>query len=197
LVHGLENLPQERRACVLVSNHASYLDSCVLSAALPRPLAFVAKAELEGQFVSRIFLRRSGAHFVERFEKEKAIEDARRIARALSAPSAMVYFPEGTITRMAGLLPFHMGAFTAAAEAGVPVVPIAIRGTRSILRSGSAYPRRGTISVVVGPPIETGACPPDQADAVWARALELRAKARAFILHHCGEPDLESEHSPL
>ena len=77
------------------------------------------------------------------------------------------------------------------------VVPIAIRGTRSILRSGSAYPRRGAISVVVGPPIETDAGAPDQADAVWTGALDLRAKARAFILHHCGEPDLEGERSPM
>ena len=196
-VHGIENLPAADRACVLVSNHASYLDGCVLSAALPRPLAFVVKAELEGQFVPRIFLRRSGAHFVERFDKEKGIEDAHRIARALSAPPAIVYFPEGTFTRIPGLFPFHMGAFTAAAEAGVPVVPIAIRGTRSILRSGSAYPRRGAISVVVGPPIETDAGAPDQADAVWTGALDLRAKARAFILHHCGEPDLEGERSPM
>ncbi|MDP6805465.1 MAG: lysophospholipid acyltransferase family protein [Rhodospirillales bacterium] len=196
-VHGIENLPEDRRVCVLVSNHASYLDGCVLSAALQRPLAFVAKAELEGQFVAGIFLRRPGAHFVERFEKEKGIEDARRIAQALSAPSAIVYFPEGTLTRIPGLLPFHMGAFTAAAEAGVPVIPIAIRGTRSVLRSESAYPRRGAISVVVGPPIETGARTPDQADAVWTRALDLRAKARAFILQHCGEPDLEGEQSPL
>ena len=196
-VHGLENLPAGGRACVLVSNHASYLDGCVLSAALPRPLAFVAKAELERQFIAGIFLRKSGAHFVERFEKEKGIEDARRVARALSVLSAIVYFPEGTLTRIPGLLPFHMGAFTAAAEAGVPVVPIAIRGMRSILRSGSAYPRRGAISVVVGPAIEIDASAPDRTDTVWAGALDLRAKARAFIVQHCGEPDLEGEQSPV
>jgi 1-acyl-sn-glycerol-3-phosphate acyltransferase len=90
-----------------------------------------------------------------------------------------------------------MGAFTAAAEAGVPVVPIAIRGMRSILRSGSAYPRRGAISVVVGPAIEIDASAPDRTDTVWAGALDLRAKARAFIVQHCGEPDLEGEQSPV
>lgn len=90
-----------------------------------------------------------------------------------------------------------MGAFLAAAEARVPVIPIAIRGTRSILRSGSGYPRRGTISVVVGPPIDDFVHKFDKDGNTWRKALDLRAKSRAFILHHCGEPDLVHEKSPI
>ena len=84
---------------------------------------------------------------------------------------------------MPGLLPFRMGAFLAAAQAGAPIVPVTIRGTRSILRAGSWFPRRGRLEVIVEPPI-----PPDGAD--WAAAVRLRDAARAAILRHCGEPDL-------
>ena len=76
-----------------------------------------------------------------------------------------------------------MGAFVAAAEAGVPILPVAIRGTRSILRPDHWFPRRGGISVTIGRPIM-----PRAAD--WAAALQLRDAARAQILRHCGEPDL-------
>jgi 1-acyl-sn-glycerol-3-phosphate acyltransferase len=104
-----------------------------------------------------------------------------------------MFFPEGTFTRTPGLLPFHMGAFVAAAEAGVPVVPIALRGTRSILRSGSWFPRRGSISIQIGRPIE-----PDPAETdAWSRALKLRDLSRQHILRHCGEPDLTQERPPI
>jgi len=70
-----------------------------------------------------------------------------------------------------------------AAEAGVPIVPVTIRGTRSILRPDQWFPRRGTVAVTIGTP-----APPEGAD--WAAAIRLRDAARAEILRHCGEPDL-------
>jgi 1-acyl-sn-glycerol-3-phosphate acyltransferase len=87
---------------------------------------------------------------------------------------------------MPGLLGFRLGAFLAAAQAGVPVVPVAIRGTRSILRGGQWRPRRGEISVDIGAPIR-----PDGGD--FAAAVRLRDAARAFVLAHCREPDLVHE----
>jgi 1-acyl-sn-glycerol-3-phosphate acyltransferase len=91
---------------------------------------------------------------------------------------------------MPGLAPFHMGAFVVAAEAGVPVVPITIRGTRSVLRPDHWFPRRGTISATMGRPILPGA-------ADWAAALQLRDAVRAEILQHCGEPDLAAHPGPI
>jgi 1-acyl-sn-glycerol-3-phosphate acyltransferase len=76
-----------------------------------------------------------------------------------------------------------MGAFMVAAQSGTPVVPVALRGTRSILRDGSWFPRRGTVSVVIGEPVA-----PQGTD--WAAARVLHDAARAHILQWCGEPDL-------
>jgi 1-acyl-sn-glycerol-3-phosphate acyltransferase len=109
---------------------------------------------LKKSLLARVFLKRIGAEYAERFDKQKGVEDARRIASTAREDRNLLYFAEGTFTRIPGLRPFHMGAFEAAVEAKVPVVPVAIRGTRSMLRDVSLFPRRGTITVTIGKPIE-------------------------------------------
>ena len=188
-VEKVEQLPQGQ-ACVIVTNHASYLDGVMLVAALPIEFAFVAKAELGRQFIPRRFLRRIGAVFVERFDKQRGVADARRTLQTVQAGRSVLFFSEGTFTRMPGLLPFQMGAFVAAAEAGVPVVPVTIRGTRSLLRDASWFPRRGMVRVIVAAPIL-----PEGTD--WAAAVKLRNATRAALLVHLGEPDLVHETSPV
>ncbi|QSA98900.1 AMP-binding protein [Methylococcus sp. EFPC2] len=189
-VVGLENLPKPGEAFVLVSNHASYLDAYVLIAAIPRTMGFVAKAELGRDKRLGLALTRIGAEFVERFEAEKGADDARRLAGILRRGRTLAYFAEGTFTRMPGLRPFHLGAFTAAVETGVPVIPVALRGTRAMLRGDTWFPRPGAIAVTLGKPIDTTALCASAGDP-WQASLLLRDAARARILRHCGEPDLE------
>jgi len=74
------------------------------------------------------------------------------------------------------------------------VVPITIRGTRSILRSESGYPRRGAITVVISKPLDPRES--KTADA-WTASVQLRDAVRLDILRHCGEPDLGHEDSPF
>jgi 1-acyl-sn-glycerol-3-phosphate acyltransferase len=137
-------------------------------------------------------LKRIHTLFVERFDTQQAIADAARVADASGSGRAVLFFPEGTFTRSPGLLPFHMGAFAAAATTKTPIVPIVIRGTRSMLRAASWFPRPGRISVRIGAPIDPrhygGAAEDD-----WALALKLRAAAREYMLHHYGEPDLSGD----
>lgn len=172
-------------ACVVVVNHASYLDGLVLVSALPRPVGFVAKQELRANLFARVFLTRLGCLFVERFDRVRGAEDAQLVTERLRRGDAMAIFPEGTLHRMPGLLPFHLGAFLAAVEAGVPLVPVTLRGTRSILRDQSLFPRRGRIRVQVGEPLTA------RGDgSPWDRAIDLRSRARAEMLRYCGEPDL-------
>ncbi|MDH4234585.1 MAG: 1-acyl-sn-glycerol-3-phosphate acyltransferase, partial [Gallionella sp.] len=188
LVHGLENLTPGT-PCVLVSNHASYLDGIVLVAALPGKLSsagyfsFVAKRELLDSFISRTYLQRIGSDFVERFESQRSLEDMKQVAISLQSGRSPIFFPEGTFSRIPGLMPFRMGAFVVAAEAGAHVVPVSIRGTRSMLRDGHWFPRRGIITVTIGKPI----APEGKG---WAAAIRLRNSARAEISLRCGEPDL-------
>ena len=169
--------------CVFVANHASYLDGAVLIAALPGNFAFVAKGELAQQFFAGRFLRGIGATFVERFDTVRSVADARTSAEIARQGRSLAFFPEGTFTRMPGLLTFHMGAFAVAAEADLPVVPITVLGTRSLLRADSWLPRRTPVHVIIGEAIRPQG-------ETWPAAVALRDSARAQILQRLGEPDL-------
>ncbi|HEC15902.1 MAG TPA: acyl-phosphate glycerol 3-phosphate acyltransferase [Sedimenticola sp.] len=187
-VEGGENLPPDA-ACILVANHASYIDGIALVAALPISNRFVVKAELKSNFIARVFLQRLESEFVERFDKQRGLEDARRLGERAHAGHPLLFFPEGTFTDSPGLLPFRMGAFAAAVEARIPVVPIAIRGSRSLLRGDSWLPSRGMLRITIGEPIHP-------AGSGWEAAIRLRDEARAVILDHCGEPDRGHDSPP-
>jgi 1-acyl-sn-glycerol-3-phosphate acyltransferase len=176
--------------CVVIANHASYLDGLLLVAALRRPLAFVAKRELGEQFVAGYFLRGLGAEFVERFEVARSVDDARRLTALARSGKTLAFFPEGTFTRAAGLRPFYMGAFLAAADSRLPLVPVAIRGSRAVLRDGGWFPRRGAIAVTIDQPLQPQG-------SGWDAARALRDQARAEILRHCGEHDLLEQDSAI
>ncbi|HEU5303237.1 MAG TPA: 1-acyl-sn-glycerol-3-phosphate acyltransferase, partial [Gemmatimonadales bacterium] len=167
---------------IIAANHSSYLDGLVLAAVTPGEPAFIAKKELERQFFAGRFLKALGALFVDRADPEGGVEDTNRARAAARAGSMLVFFPEGTFTRAPGLLAFRLGAFVIAAREHLPVVPVVVRGTRSIIRGDQWFPRRGAVSVRVGSPIV-----PDGTD--FTAAIRLRDKVRAAILAHCGEPD--------
>ena len=167
---------------VIVSNHASYLDGLVLAATIPGEPAFIAKKELEPQFFAGPFLRRLGAQFVDRMDPEGGVEDVNKALEAAKAGRMLVFLPEGTFTRAPGLLPFRLGAFVIAARQHLGVLPLTLRGTRSILRSHQWFPRRGVVSVRIGSLFSA-----DGSD--FAAAIRLRDKVRAEILANCGEPD--------
>jgi acyl carrier protein len=184
VVRGLENLPGPGAGpVVLASNHTSYLDGAVLLATLEwRGYTFVAKSELRENFLTRIFVGGLGSEFVERFDVQKSAEHADALVQAAQRGKSLIIFPEGTLVRHTGLMPFRAGAFQVAAQAGIPVVPVSLRGVRSVLRDGTWYPRRSPIAITFGAPIE-----PEGSD--WNATLRLRDRARAEILKYCGEPD--------
>lgn len=182
-VSGLEHLPEG--ACVLVANHASILDGMVLAAALPGPLVFPVVGDLASGPVTGPFLRRLGAAFVDRTDRKEAAALAGSLLERVKAGAVLAFFPEGTMSRVPGLHPFRMGAFMIGADAQVPVVPVAIKGTGDVLRGDRRFPRHHPIEVMVSPPISS-----DQTG--WPGAVELRDAARAALLASTGEADLES-----
>jgi 1-acyl-sn-glycerol-3-phosphate acyltransferase len=171
--------------CVVVANHASYLDGVVLKAALPARFSFVIKKEVSRVPLAGFVLRRIGSEFVDRFNRHAGGMDARRLFKAAETGQALAFFPEGTFLAEPGLGKFHTGAFAIAARAELPIVPIAIRGTRRILPSGRILPRPGRIHIQVLPPLAplTGVDPA-------AATSQLRDQSRARILAALDEPDL-------
>jgi 1-acyl-sn-glycerol-3-phosphate acyltransferase len=180
---GIAALPET--AHVLLVNHCSYVDALVLYAALPPRLGhiFVAKREFVEQPAMHAFLRGLGTLFVERFEASKSAQDVEEIVAALRRGAKLVIFPEGTFSREAGLKPFRMGAFVAAARADVPMVVAGLRGTRLVLRDRTWMPRFGQMHFEVGKEFLPGG-------SDWTAAVRLRDATRSEMLRLCGEHDL-------
>jgi 1-acyl-sn-glycerol-3-phosphate acyltransferase len=187
-VRGLERLPDDQ--CVVVSNHASYIDGIVFTAALPPRFGFVIKREMNNVPLAGLLLRRLGSEFVERFNRNRGASDARRVLRNAVSGNSLVFFPEGTFTREPGLLKFHSGAFMMAARAGCPVVPATVKGTRVALSPKGGLPRPGRIFVEILAPVTA------TAGTAEAAAMELRDQARDSILRELGEPDLGGAEEP-
>jgi fatty-acyl-CoA synthase len=180
---GLPRLPL-RGPLVLASNHASYADVAALLALLPTDFLFVAKREVLGYPLIGAFVRRCRHLTVDRWDALQSVADADLVARALRAGERVLFFPEGTFVAATGLRPFRLGAFAAAAAAGVPVLPLALRGTRHVLRGDWGLPRPGPISLWVGEPIE-----PEGTD--MASLVRLRVRVADTIAARCGEPRLD------
>jgi len=180
-VHGIDNLPAEH--CIVVANHASNLDGILLNGYLPSRFSFVIKGEMRDIPIAFFLLRRSGSKFVERNEISGSSRDARQIVKAAVDGESLGFFPEGTFIKQPGVGRFRAGAFVAAIKGGLPVVPIAISGTRDMLPSGLLLPRRTDLTIDILPAI----APEDEN---FANSKALAEMARQRILAVLDEPDL-------
>lgn len=180
-IRGLENLPTD--SCVVVANHASYVDGILLRAFLPARFGIVIKGEMRNIPVVHFFLRRSGAKFVERYEATGSSRDARQIVKAALGGESLAVFPEGTFHLQPGIHRFRAGAFVAAIKGKMPVVPVALSGTREMMPSKRMMPRNTELTMDILPAIT-----PD--DDAFAKSSMLAGAARQQILGALDEPDL-------
>ena len=120
-VQGIEHLP--RVPCVVVANHASYIDGIVAMAALPPEFAFVIKKEMVRVPLASLLLRRLGSQFVERFDRHKGASDARRVWKLAASGQSLVFFPEGTFDATRQIGKFLGGAFATAERSQMPSSP--------------------------------------------------------------------------
>ncbi len=182
-INGLENI-QTGQSDILVANHCSYLDAYLLLATLPIPFRFVAKAELSRQPLITNLLQRLGVVFVERSELKQSISDINDIKQI---EESLLFFPEGTFSRVPGLGQFHLGAFISAINNNKSVIPISISGTRDMLRSDSWFPRKTKLYINILPATQAD----NQLSDEWQQANGLKNKVRKQILDSSHEPDLQ------
>ena len=183
-VKGRENLP--RTPCIVVSNHASYYDGLLMTAALPPDFCFVIQHGVANWPYAGAVLKRMAHLFVNRENARAGAMQTRQMFKVLQQGQSLAIFVEGTFKAEAALLPFKNGAFLLARKAGVPVVPVAIRGSRRLLGGGSWRLRWSWIDVEIGQPIVSD-----------LDVATLRDAARAQILSMCGEPDLQPPAAPI
>jgi 1-acyl-sn-glycerol-3-phosphate acyltransferase len=153
VVEGRENLPDG--AVVYMPNHQSNFDILALFAGIPRQFRWLAKEELFHIPLFGLTMRRAGYIPVDRSNRKKSVESMRHAIERISQGTSVVIFPEGTRSPDGHLKDFKVGSFTLAIQAGVPVVPIAITGTRDVMPKHSRWIRGGRVTVTIFPPVAT------------------------------------------
>ena len=179
----------EDRGQVLVSNHQSWFDVFALAASLPVRFSFVGKKELSSVPVLGQAWEKVGHIAIDRSDQKAAIASLERVNEQFRAGRTIIMFPEGTRSPTGELTRFKKGAFVMAIKSQVPVVPVAVTGTRAIMRKGDWVIWPGTATVRVGKPISTEGLTPRDRNRLTREASE--AVARLM----CEKPEAECPQS--
>jgi 1-acyl-sn-glycerol-3-phosphate acyltransferase len=151
-VQGIENV-KTGASYVLCVNHQSHMDIPIVLAALPFQFRFAAKKQLFRYPFLGWHLRRSGHVPIDRENPHAAVKSLREAADAVRHGTPVVIFPEGGTSRDGTIKPFKGGGFMLATKSEAPVVPITIRGSRTVLMPKTYHVRGGPVDVIVGEPI--------------------------------------------
>jgi 1-acyl-sn-glycerol-3-phosphate acyltransferase len=153
-VRGLELL-DPKQTYVFVSNHRSYLDTAAMFVFTGRRIGLLAKKELLKVPVLGVGMGFVNVMAIDRTNRESAIRTTEAAARRIQSGVSFAVFVEGTRAKPGELLPFKKGAFYMAREAGVPVVPVAIKNSDVLMGKGTGEARSGSIEMVLLPPVKT------------------------------------------
>jgi 1-acyl-sn-glycerol-3-phosphate acyltransferase len=159
-VEGLEKIATDRNY-VFVSNHLSYMDTPVFLANIPVQFRFLAKRGLFQVPFLGWHLKRAGHIPVPRGDARAAVKMMNTAAQMVRERGiSLLIFPEGGRSRDGSLGEFKEGGAYIAIQAGVPLVPVALMGTRDVLPFGSGHIQRGNVTMRIGDPIPTDQASP-------------------------------------
>jgi 1-acyl-sn-glycerol-3-phosphate acyltransferase len=186
-VRGLDRLTPGA-TYVFVANHQSIYDIPVLFASLPFQLRIIAKASL-GRFPFLGWhLSRTGHMLVDRRRPDRA----GIYAWARSLPErglSLIVFPEGTRSRDGLVAPFKGGSLVPAVQAGLPIVPLSIVGSRHVMTKGQLTTRPGDVTLIVHDPVPTAAVAEPGPEAMRALAARIRDLVRPPVDAEADAPD--------
>ncbi len=154
VVKGEEHLWSKRPA-VFIFNHQSSADMFIVSKLIRKNATGIAKKELKTMPIIGQLMMASGVIFIDRKNREKAIEAMKPAVEALKNGTSIIIFPEGTRSKDYNLGAFKKGAFHLAMQAKVPIVPVVIRNAHDAMPRGTNFFRSAAIEVKVLPPIST------------------------------------------
>ncbi len=171
---------RDGQAYVIVSNHESDWDPPSLIAALPDLLVrFIVKQQIMAIPIFGHALRLTGNVTVERNHAQRDVERIRQGMEERPHEVSMLFFAEGTRTRDGSLGAFKMGAFATAISNGLPILPVAIAGTRHIWPPGFVRVRKGKVVLAIGEPIPVKGLDRADRDRLRDQTCEAIAKMRA------------------
>ena len=160
-VRGREFL-DPNQTYVFISNHRSYLDTATLFAYLGRRIGLLAKKELLKVPILGYGMGYVNVMAIDRSNRERALQTTAAATEKIRSGVSFGVFAEGTRARPGQLLRFKKGAFYMAMQAGVPVVPVAMKNTDYLMGKGTGGSRPGTIEMVILPPIATSQLSTDE-----------------------------------
>ena len=153
-IRGLSNIDRQK-TYIFIPNHLSFFDIFSLLASLSVDFKFILKKELMRIPVLSWSIKRAGYISIDRSSPAKARRTFKRAVDRIKSGTSLVMFAEGTRGYDGHLQPLKRGAFQLAIASGVPVVPVAIKGTKEIMPKGSFMIRKGSIVIQLEKPIET------------------------------------------
>lgn len=153
-VKGLSNIDLSR-SYIYMPNHQSNFDIPVLLAHLPVQFRWLAKAELFKIPIFGFAMKRAGYISIDRSKGRSALKSLKKAAEVISSGVSVVIFPEGTRSGDGEILPFKQGGFIIAVDSGVPIAPVVIRGTGSIMPKDRIRIKPGSVVMEIKKPIET------------------------------------------
>ncbi len=178
VVKGEENLWAQRPA-VFIFNHQSSADLFIGAKLLRKDIRAIAKQELRFTPIGPMLMA-AGVVFIDRKNRNKAIEAMKPAVEALQNGMSIAIAPEGTRSYDYDLGKFKKGAFHLAMQARVPIVPMIIRNAHDVMPRGSSLVRSRAVEVIVLPPISTDDWKVETID-------EHVSAVRALFLHELGQ----------
>lgn len=170
-----------RRPYVVVANHESFVDILLISH-LPMEMKWLSKQTFFKFPLVGWMMRLAGDIPLRRGERESAIEALRQCADRLDKKVSVMIFPEGTRSKNGDLGAFKDGAFSTAIEAGVPILPLVVHGTRTALRKHDWRLGRSEAVVRVLEPVPTDGLGPDDVAALRERVRTMIADELATLV---------------
>ncbi|RPH48702.1 MAG: 1-acyl-sn-glycerol-3-phosphate acyltransferase [Desulfobacteraceae bacterium] len=153
-VRGLSNI-DPAKSYVYMSNHQSNYDIPVLLGHLPVQFRWLAKVELFRIPLFGYAMKRAGYICIDRSNRESAFESLNMAAGIIRNGVSVMIFPEGTRSRDGNIGSFKKGGFVLAIESGVPILPIIIRGTFSVMPKSRFLIKPGKVTLEILKPVET------------------------------------------
>jgi 1-acyl-sn-glycerol-3-phosphate acyltransferase len=181
-VRGKEHL-DPNQTYVFISNHRSYLDTATLFHYLDRRIGILAKKELLKVPILGVGMGFVNVMAIDRSNRERALQTTEEATARIRSGISFGVFAEGTRAKPGEFLPFKKGAFYMAAQAGVPIVPVAMKNTDKLMGKGTGIAKPGVIEMVLLPPVSTAGVSTDD------DVNELVKKVHALVARELGISD--------